>query len=335
MYFWVRFDLWWGGGGAQFYQDFPSLQFSLRRTELRTMGRRSSMLNATIIWTIFPLLLLTIVAEILIYRHRNMVFPYREAGLSLAMSFIYQGVNILTGKILVPLNTYFFNLSEYRFAMNSIFDWILLFFLLEFCYYWRHRASHEITWLWASHSVHHSPTTMTFSGAYRLSLTNLLSMAFVFFIPVYIFGFPPEAVSLMFSCNLLYQFWLHTDLIPKLGWFEKIFNTPSHHRVHHAINPLYLDKNHGGVLIVFDKMFGTFQEELSQESARYGLVGKENSLNPLKLWFQDWISIARHFRECRSLSDVLVNMFGAPGEFRSYMDKKKEERGARILEKAA
>ncbi len=279
------------------------------------------MLNVALVLTIFPILLLIIGIEILIYKKRQMPFPYRDAALSLGMSAVYQVVNGVTGQVLRPLNQVFFGISQYRFTMNHVWDWVLLFFLIEFFYYWRHRAAHGVNLMWASHSVHHSPVTMTFSGAYRLSLTSIFSLAFIFFIPIYAFGFPPEAVSLVFSANLLYQFWLHTDLIPKLGWFEKIFNTPSHHRVHHAVNPIYIDKNHGGVLIIFDRMFGTFQEELESEAPRYGLIGKENSWNPLKLWFQDWASIGRHFLECRNFEDVCINVFGAPGDFRKHKDE--------------
>ena len=163
----------------------------------------------------------------------------------------------------------------------------------EFCYYWFHRASHRVRWFWATHAVHHSPNELNLSASFRFGITGPLNGTRLFFVPLIWLGFPPTAVFLTLTLNLLYQFWLHTTWIPKLGWFEYVFNTPSHHRVHHASNPEYLDANYGGVLIVFDRLFGTYVGERDDLPCRYGLVKPLKSNNPLYIAFHEWIALGR------------------------------------------
>ncbi len=282
------------------------------------------MLSPWVILTVFPLLLGLVFFEIYYYRKKNLEFPYREAGVSFLTFIIFQIVNKIQSGQFVWINQMFYDWRPFTFDMQSFWHWILLFFVIEFFYYWQHRAAHSISWLWASHSVHHSPTTITFSGAYRLSITTALSFVFVFYLPVHLLGFPAQAVALVYTLDLIYQFWLHTEIIPKLGWFEKVFNTPSHHRVHHAVNPIYLDKNHGGVLIIFDKLFGTFQEELENEPCRYGLVGKPATFNVFKIFFQEWVTIARHSLQIRSAWEFFLCVAGAPGAFSRWKTAQKE-----------
>ena len=176
-----------------------------------------------------------------------------------------------------------------------------------------HRMSHEIRWMWAQHAVHHSAQQITLSVAYRLGWTNLIAGPWLFLIPVCWIGFHPLSVGLMFAANLIYQFWLHTETVPKLGVFEKVFNTPSHHRVHHAVNPEYLDRNYGGVLIVWDKLFGTFAGEKTGTEMRYGLVSQISTLNPIRIVFSEWMSLFRDLRSARGLGDALGYAFGKPG----------------------
>lgn len=190
---------------------------------------------------------------------------------------------------------------------------LLLFVGQEFFYYWYHRASHRIRWFWATHRVHHSPNELTFAAAYRLGWAGKLTGVSLFFVPLVWLGFPPEAVALTLSANLLYQFWLHVDWIPKLGPLEYVLNTPSHHRVHHAANPEYLDANYGGVLIVFDRLFGTFVEERADLPCRYGLVHPLTTYNPLRIEFGEWIAMARDIGRARSLREGLGHVFGPPG----------------------
>ncbi len=192
-------------------------------------------------------------------------------------------------------------------------SWVALFFAVEFAYYWLHRMSHEIRWMWAQHSVHHSARQITLSVSYRLGWTNIIAGPWLFLIPVCWIGFDPRAVALMFAANLLYQFLLHTETVPRLGFLEHILNTPSHHRVHHAVNPQYLDRNHGGVLIIWDKMFGTFAAEEDGTPREYGLVRQIDTLNPVKIAFAEWGALFRDLRSARSLREAAGYAFGKPG----------------------
>ncbi|HEV2185884.1 MAG TPA: sterol desaturase family protein [Stellaceae bacterium] len=165
----------------------------------------------------------------------------------------------------------------------------------EFCYYWFHRCSHRLRLLWANHAVHHSSNELNLSAAVRLGWTGRLVGVSAFFLPLIWLGFPPRAVFVTLNLNLLYQFLLHADWVPKLGPLEWVLNTPSHHRVHHAANPEYRDKNFGGALIVFDRLFGTFAAENDAVACRYGLVEPLRSNNPL------WIAIHEFVALCRDL----------------------------------
>ena len=197
--------------------------------------------------------------------------------------------------------------------LSSVPAAVGLFFLYEFIYYWEHRLSHHIRWLWASHSVHHSMKELTVISAQRLGWTNALSGLWLFFIPLVWIGFDPRAVAVAITFDLLYQAWLHTDLIPKLGWVEGILNTPSHHRVHHAIDKPYLDKNFGGVLIIYDRLFGTYAEESNEQPCHYGIVGRPTSYNPICLAFHEWLAIFRDLKTASSWRERFVLAFGNPG----------------------
>ena len=143
--------------------------------------------------------------------------------------------------------------------------WAVGFLAVEFFYYWFHRWSHEIRWLWASHSVHHSATELTLPSALRLPWTHLISGGWLIYIPLVALGFHPVLVLVILAVDLFYQFFLHTEAVPKLGPIEWVMNTPSHHRVHHGVNDIYIDKNYGGMVIFYDRLFGTFQAEMKDE----------------------------------------------------------------------
>jgi sterol desaturase/sphingolipid hydroxylase (fatty acid hydroxylase superfamily) len=197
--------------------------------------------------------------------------------------------------------------------LNPWLSFILLFLGQELAYYWFHRCSHRIRWLWATHAVHHSPNELNFSAAYRIGVTGWLSGGNLFFVPLVWIGYSQPAVMGTIALNLLYQFWLHTDWIPKLGPLEYVLNTPSHHRVHHAANVDYLDANYGGVLIVFDRLFGTCTVEREDQPCRYGLVKKLTSNNPLVVDFHEWAALVRDLGRARSVRDCFLYMFGPPG----------------------
>jgi sterol desaturase/sphingolipid hydroxylase (fatty acid hydroxylase superfamily) len=189
----------------------------------------------------------------------------------------------------------------------------LLFIGQEFCYYWYHRTAHRVRWFWCNHSVHHSPNELNLSAAYRIGLFGRLSGTALFFVPLMWIGFHPKLVLQTLSFNLLYQFWLHTTWVPKLGWLEGFVNTPSAHRVHHASNPEYLDANYGGVLMVFDRLFGTYRAERDDVPVRYGLVQPMTSHNPLKIEFREWGALARDLWRARSWRALLGAIVMPPG----------------------
>jgi sterol desaturase/sphingolipid hydroxylase (fatty acid hydroxylase superfamily) len=190
---------------------------------------------------------------------------------------------------------------------------MVLFFGQEFFYYWYHRAAHRIRWFWATHSVHHSPNELTLASAVRLGWTGKLTGTVVFFTPLVWLGFSPTSVVSVLAANLLYQFWIHATWIPKLGPLEWIFNTPSHHRVHHGSNPEYLDCNYGGVLIIFDRLFGTFVEERKDIAIRYGLTQPLYSYNPLRIAFHEWIHLGGDLWRAKSWRQRLSTLIGPPG----------------------
>lgn len=171
----------------------------------------------------------------------------------------------------------------YRFRIFTIspaspLAWLAIFFLDDFCYYWFHRISHESRFWWASHSNHHSSQYYNLSTAIRQTWTGEITGTWLVWIPLALLGFPPEMILFQQGLNLFYQFWIHTEVVRRMPpWFEFIFNTPSHHRVHHASNPRYLDRNYAGVLILWDRLFGTFAVEDDAEPVRYGLVHNINT----------------------------------------------------------
>jgi sterol desaturase/sphingolipid hydroxylase (fatty acid hydroxylase superfamily) len=197
-------------------------------------------------------------------------------------------------------------------ALDSVGTLLLLFVGQEFCYYWHHRASHRVRWWWATHCVHHSPNQLTLASALRLGWTGRIGGAAIFFAPLIWLGFAPVTVFAAVALNLLYQFWLHATWIPKLGPLEWVLNTPSHHRVHHACNPAYLDRNFGGVLIVFDRLFGSFAAERADTPPRYGLVVPLHSYNPLRIALHGWRALGRDLRAARGLRESLATLFGPP-----------------------
>ena len=201
----------------------------------------------------------------------------------------------------------------FTFNMDSVASALLLFIGLEFFYYWYHRASHTVRWFWNTHSVHHSPNQFNLAAAYRLGWLGKFAGSTIFFTPLAFLGFEPATVLTALALNLLYQFWIHADWIPKLGVLEYVLNTPSAHRVHHARNPEYLDANFGGVLIVFDRLFGTYVEERADVPCDYGLVHRVTTYNPVRINIEPWIGLAKDLLSARSPGEVWNYLFAAPG----------------------
>lgn len=235
-----------------------------------------------------------------------------------AASFgVYAG-NVIIGAvvaalIIAPVYLWCWSVAPLRMPLDDWRVWAAGFVAVEFVYYWEHRFSHTVRWLWATHAVHHTPESLSLPSALRLGWTNAISGGWLLFTPLVLAGFHPLIIGTLFAFNLRYQFWLHTELIGKLGPLEMVLNTPSHHRVHHASNPEYLDKNFGGVLIVFDRMFGTFAEEKAGEKIRYGLVKPMRSNNPVVIALHEWAALIRDALRSRRRDELAAALFGRPG----------------------
>lgn len=262
----------------------------------------------------FTLTLIFIAAEYFYARlaHHDEDHDLGETAASLGVALGNLGVRTLEGGLAAAP---FVLLYQYRLLdipMTTAWSWAALFLATEFAYYWFHRASHRVRWLWATHAVHHSARHFNLSAAVRLGWTGQLTGAFVFFLPLAWIGFPPVAIGTMLSAGLLYQFFLHTALPVRLGPLEWILNTPAHHRVHHACNEECLDKNYGSVLIVFDRLFGTFAAPPRHEPLRFGLKGREPSLNPVAIALGEWAHLTRDAMRAKGVHAKLRTLFGAP-----------------------
>lgn len=261
----------------------------------------------------FPVFMLLIAFEAWRRRRTGRDYPWRDAAASLGVAVGHKLAGLANAAALAGL---FALVWEHRLFTVPLRNWwgpVGLFLAVELAYYGFHRSSHRVRWLWATHGVHHSPTDLNFSAAYRLGWTSLISGAWLFWLPLVALGFHPAAVFGMLGLNLLYQFWLHTELIGRLPrWFEWAFNTPSHHRVHHATNEAYLDRNYGGVLIVFDRLFGSFVGERSDEPCRYGVPGRSASRNPVVIAFAEWAALARDLARAPTWRGRAVAAFGPP-----------------------
>jgi len=192
------------------------------------------------------------------------------------------------------------------------FTWVLAFVVYDLCYYWFHRISHERTLFWASHVAHHQSEDYNLTTALRQTSTGFL-FGWVFYIPMYMLGVPAEVVITVGSANLIYQFWVHSEHIPKLGWYEWVFVTASNHRVHHGQNDIYMDRNYGGVFILWDRLFGSFQEELDEEPCVYGIRGPLHSFNPVKANLHIYIEMMVDCWRTRRWQDKLKIWVGRTG----------------------
>lgn len=240
------------------------------------------------------------------YRVNDAVGSLFLGTLSQARKFITLGVG---GYVYHLVSVY---LSLPQLSASSVWTWVLATILYDFCYYWLHRMGHERTILWAAHVAHHQSEDYNLSTALRQTSTGFL-LGWVFYIPMFIVGVPAEVIVTVGSLNLIYQFWVHTEHVGKLGWYEWVFVTPSNHRVHHAQNEQYLDRNYGGLFIVWDRLFGTFQEELDAEPPIYGIRGALRSFNPLRALshiYADMLRDSWHTKKWRDKLNVWVARTG-------------------------
>lgn len=255
-----------------------------------------------------------VLAEMLVARARDRRrYCPKDTLTSLMLGFGSTVASALTGGAVFALAV---GLHQYRlFEIGWVWwAWPLCFVLDDLAYYAFHRSAHRVRWFWASHVIHHSSQHYNLSTALRQTWTGFISLAFVFRVPLFLIGFEPAMVFFCAGLNLIYQFWIHTEVVGRCPpWFEAVMNTPSHHRVHHATNARYLDRNYAGVFIVWDKMFGTFEPERDEEKPRYGLVKNLGSFNIVWAACHEWVGIARDLWRAPGLRAKLGYAFGPPG----------------------
>ncbi|MGJ8743111.1 sterol desaturase family protein [Polaribacter sp.] len=241
-----------------------------------------------------PFFIITVLLEVfLTVKVKLKEYEFKDAGTSILMGLGNVAIDLLTKGIVLSLFYAIYHFYHFFTIPFSWWAWVLLVFAEDVSYYWAHRFGHVSRLFWASHVVHHSSKKYNLSTALRQTWTGSF-YTFIFWIPLILIGFHPIMVFTQMSISLLYQYWIHTELIQKMPvWFETIFNTPSHHRVHHATNPQYLDRNYAGIFIIWDKIFRTFEPEV--EKPIYGLVTNIETYNPVKIAFKEWLTLFTDF----------------------------------------
>lgn len=281
------------------------------------------MLSPTVI--AIPLFALLIAVEAyLVIRENRENFDRKDTWTNIFIGLMSVVWGALFGLITGYFYLMIYEIVPYKMPMNAWWAWVILLFVDDFAYYWFHRWSHEIRFFWNFHVVHHSSSQYNLSVAVRQSWFGGVAH-WIFYLPVALLGFPLWAFATMHGLNLIYQFWIHTKLVGKLGFLENILNTPSHHRAHHGINNQYLDKNYAGIFIIWDRMFGTFVEEI--ETPRYGIITPLTSYNPLWINSHAWTETWAAMRARRTMRGKLRCVFGAPAmEFQEKLDKASRDR---------
>ena len=268
-----------------------------------------------------PVFLALIVVEAW-YWHRRDPGKYAlvDTIANAALALMHQGADALAWALVIGI--YYF---VYRYR---VFDWPATWWTIaalviaqDFFYYWFHRASHRIRWLWASHVTHHSSERLNLSTAFRQSLTYPLSGMWLFWLPLAWLGFEPANIIAVVAINLGFQFFVHTQAIGRLPWIEGIVNTPSTHRVHHARNPKYIDRNYAGVLVIWDRLFGTFVAEDACVPCDFGIVGQVHSHNPLTLTFHEWRAMFRDAACARGWRATLGQLVCPPERASSHLSR--------------
>jgi sterol desaturase/sphingolipid hydroxylase (fatty acid hydroxylase superfamily) len=228
-----------------------------------------------------------------------------DAWATIRMAIGHVVVGAINGLVVGLIFAQVSRLMPVHWPLDDWRTWVVGFFLVEFAYYWFHRLSHEIRWGWATHIVHHSVEELTLLSSLRLGWTNFFSLGWTVYVPVVLAGFDLRMVLVILGIDLQYQFFLHTEAPIRLGPLEWVLNTPAHHRVHHACNGSYLDKNYGGMLIIFDRMFGSFADAVPGEALRYGLVHPLRSRSTIELAFGGWRQLFADMRRAPSLGAAL------------------------------
>lgn len=263
-----------------------------------------------------PLYLIIIGLEVLLSNYRpRKLYNWRDTAANVYLMLLNSLIDLSFRGIYIGILAYVFQHRIFAFTHPAVY-WLMLFLLEDFLYYWLHRFDHEIRLFWAVHVTHHSSEHMNFTVGFRSSVFQPL-YRFIYFMPLAWLGFSPLDIVFVYSATQIWGILVHTELINKMGWLEYVLVTPSHHRVHHASNARYLDKNMGMFLIIWDKLFGTFQEELPSDQyqpIRYGLTKPLEKENPVSIVFHEWDQISRDLRR-RDIGwkEKLGYLFGPPG----------------------
>ena len=238
------------------------------------------------------------------------VYRFSDAIANLGCGIGSQVVGAFTKTMIFGVYLWVYDHARIFTLPGTALTWVVTFLLIDLLYYWFHRLSHEVNFLWAAHIVHHQSEEYNLSVALRQSWWQGL-FSFWFYIPVAVLGVHPLVIVTVGAFVTLYQFWIHTKAVDRLGPFERLFNTPSHHRVHHGSDPKYIDRNHAGTLIIWDKLFGTYQRE--EEEPVYGITTPLRTWDPLQANFQYWFELAALARRCSSGWDKLRVYLKPPG----------------------
>ncbi len=263
-----------------------------------------------------PVYIVIIGVELLLsnYHHKK-IYKWKDTAANIYLMLLNASLDLFVRGVYLFILSYFYHYRIISFG-NIIVYWGVLLVAEDFLYYWLHRFDHEIRLFWAVHVTHHSSQQLNFSVGFRSSVFQPL-YRFIYFIPLALLGFKPIEIAFIYSATQIWGIFVHTELIKKMGWLEYVLVTPSHHRVHHASNPKYLDMNMGMFLIIWDKLFGTFQPELAVEeyqSLKYGLTKPIEKETPINIVFHEWHSIHKDLlRKDIGWRDKLLYVFGPPG----------------------
>jgi len=246
------------------------------------------------------------------YRENKHLYEKKDTFASLGLGIGNVVVGFVTKAAIFGLFTLLYKYRLFDLDVSKWWFWVLLFFADDFSYYWFHRTAHNTGWFWASHVVHHSSQHYNLAAALRQTWTGNLTGSFLFWAWMPLVGFHPIWILFMQQISLIYQFWIHTETIRRLPKaLEFVLNTPSHHRVHHGSDVKYLDKNHGGILIIWDRLFGTFQPE--EEQPTYGLTKNIESFNPVKIALVTWGELFKRAKAAGSLKNSICYFLKPPG----------------------
>jgi len=263
-----------------------------------------------------PVYLIIIGVEVLLsnYQHKKL-YSWKDTAANLYLMLINSLIDLVFRAIYIGVLAHIFQYRLFEFMHPAVY-WIMLVLAEDFLYYWLHRFDHEVRFFWAVHVTHHSSEHMNFTVGFRSSVFQPL-YRFLYFIPLAWIGFHPLDIIFIYSATQIWGIFVHTELIHKMGWLEHFLVTPSHHRVHHASNPKYLDKNMGMFLIIWDKMFGTFQPELEEKEyqpVKYGLTKPLEKETPVSIIFHEWSSIRKDLRRKDiGWKEKWWYIFGPPG----------------------